>query len=203
MFPRLLFPDFRRLAALFLALLFCAGARAQVLLSIDVSQASNVTFTATGASPAGDDAETNSSAGITLEGFLSAASGLTWEGAGNLTAGTMTLPYGFAFAFSLASGSFAPGADLNIYNGAGEDQIFMVTQPAFSGFLTVDFSASAGLLPQAGWSGNILAGDGSAGGTVIGTYAVVPEPRSILLGLFGAGSVVLSRRRTAPAITLS
>ena len=164
----------------------------QILLTVDISDPLNVTFTATGLAPSVDDTGISASAGFTLLGFLDAEDDSIFSGGGTLAANGMTGEYDAVFALDFAGGNYAPGTDLNVFGSTTQN--FLTSAPAFTGVLTVNLNSISAILPSLGHSGFIQVGDGDTAGAVIGEYSVIPEPSSVLLvGL--SLSLVLSRFR--------
>jgi hypothetical protein len=181
--------------------------RAQILLTINDSDSSHVTFTATGTAPFANPVG-GLGGDVDLVHFFS-----TGESNGNFAqdAGSTlaTSPIaGFQSFFiqaqsdTYSSGGFliAPALDLDLYgttNSTGASNVYQSNVAAFVGSATFDFTGvfSPGDLPSAGTTGAIVAGDsfdlsyGTAPIT-IGEWEVVatPEPSSWILG---TGSVAL------------
>lgn len=185
----------KRVLAAVLGLGMLSTACAQVLLTVDISDPSAVTFTATGLAPSANDNTVSGTIGFTLLGFLTSADDLlSTSGLGDLEAPGMTSAYDAFAALDYAGGVFDPGVDINLWGGSGV-QNFSTGAPAFTGTFTIDLTAIASLLPSAGHSGTIQVGDGSETGAVIGQYQVVPEPSAVLLTTLACGTVLIFRRR--------
>ena len=159
-----------------------------ILLSINTSNPTAVTITATGNFASINEFNRKTSDGIDLlQFFISSNSFSSTSVTGSLTpSGGGSNPYSQALQDSY-SGS---GVDLNLLNGFSNPQNFSTTTPAFTGTATLDLSSYSSDLPAAGASGNIL--DGwkyiNSGG-IIGKWSVVPEPSAY--ALFGIGAFVL------------
>lgn len=182
--------------------LVCAAwhvGRAQVLLTVDISDPSSVTFTATGTAPAADATGTYS-APIQFKGFLTANPGAT----GQATASSTILATEGATHYLNTVLWGKPSlvqTTLSLRNGSSSEN-FLTTDPAFAGSAAFDFSSISSYLPAAGATGNLVVSTGgSSSGTVIGTYSVtaVPEPADYALVCAVAALVfaVWRRRRMA------
>ena len=169
-------------------------AKAQILLTVDDSNPSAVTFTATGNDPEASDASHLYSQGITLAGF-NAVGGLAGliptapvVSAGLVTGVDGTPAYNGAQSGSI-TGTFL---DLELYSGSGATENFATGTAAFSGVSTFNFSGFSADLPTVGTTGLIYAGSGaifSASPVVIGSYIVTtaptPEPSTYAMLLGG------------------
>jgi hypothetical protein len=174
----------------------CSSGRAEILLTVDVSDPENVVFSATDGVPS-EAANVDSLVGFSLLGFLNADSEVAFDGTGDLEANGMDAAYLSFLSLNFSSGPFTSGKDINIYaNLDAGAQNFLTSAPAFSGAIAFDLSSIASLLPTAGGSGLIQIGDGSTVGPVIGSYEVVPEPAACLL-VGAAGMLLIFRRRSA------
>ena len=187
------------------------SARAAVILEVDVSDASAVTFTATVANSAVDSSLNYSLKGITIVDFFTSNVnyGVNTTISGSL-APTLSSPsdgfydYFGSYDWDGNTGSFGPSTDFNMYAGGAAgpgSQEFSTSFQAFTGVATFDFSANSGFLPTAGASGNIYTGYLKTGGDpteglIIGTWQVVPEPSSyaLYLGIFSVACLVFRRR---------
>lgn len=179
---------------------------AQVVLQIDVSNTSAVTFTALSTHASGTDGATLTGDGVDLLTFFT---GLGYTSgtfrSGNLTANGATGAYSNADADNY-SGEFT---DLNLYTYLGsEAQNFHPGAAPFTGASTLDLTSAAGTLPTPGTTGNIISGwSGGGNNVVIGQWQVVPETPpiaqfTVYLAAF-AGIIVwrqfVSLKRPAPA----
>jgi len=172
---------------------------------INISDPSNVTFTATTESSL-IDSELGTADGITLVNFFTS----------NLNIGEAQLPGSLAVAdtgdsfLTIESVNFEDffgdddGNDLTIFNVDDDTftgQVFETGQLAFTGESTFDFSSFAASLPAVGSTGDIVTGfdaDALNHGLVINTFEVVavPEPSStLLLGLSALGLAAHRRRK--------
>ena len=200
----------RRFCLYAVLLTACAGvletdkeAQAEVLLTVDVSIPSNVTFAATGANAAID---TNGplNNGISLNGFFQAAPSATFWSApifGNATLmPTITQnapPSPVFFMAYLDSGTSYP---LVVYGGSYGQEVFSSSTAALSGSLLLNLSdAGSGVLPAVGTVGDIVAGSNGDYFGTIGQWQAVPEPSTCAMALAGlaCGGYSLFRRRRA------
>ncbi|MEM9346774.1 MAG: hypothetical protein AAGB26_09180 [Planctomycetota bacterium] len=166
-----------------------------VLITIDPTDPSAVTFTATDAIAAVTDTDTSASvdAGVTFDDLFAADFDLTPTQSISFT-GTLA-----AFAapeYTDAANGFGGLSllDLNLFNfSSNESQSFTAFFPAFSGSATLDLTGAT--FGPIGTTGDILVGDTITGsGAFIGQFQIVPEPASLTL-LAAAGLPLL--RRTA------
>lgn len=153
---------------------------AQVLLTIDTSNSSAVTFTAA----SGTSLATTSSApvvGVTLIGFFTSA---VFTQPGPSGSGLSASGFTFDAATSLSNdGSTYTGTNLEISSGSSvtQNMNFVSGATAFTGSMTLNLSV--GNLPSGGATGDIFAGAPGTfigSGVKIGTWqagvAAVPEP---------------------------
>lgn len=188
-----------QLACAVLLVVSACAAKAQILLTIDDSNANAVVITAnisaTGTSTASQAIALNE--GIDLLQFfqssvgqnfnLTANPGSTLTGVGTTPADVFTDAFGDDY--TIGNGY----VDLNLFNsGSGSTLNFVQGTQGFSGTLTLDLSGVKTLLPTDGTSGTLITGfydDGNNGGvpiTTIGTWKVentvsAPEPASWFL----------------------
>lgn len=185
---------------------------AQVLLTINDSNPSAVTFTATGANSAVNYSGNTANDGVDLLSFFVIDESNMLIGVfsgGTLVGGSMGSQYAYNYTWSdsySTSGSTFPDLELYYYNDASPSsnatEDFSTTAPAFTGSWTADLASlgvSASALPAAGTEGNILSGFSGNPGVVIGQWQVqsVPEPATTgLLALAGllAGFGIRRRR---------
>jgi hypothetical protein len=165
-------------------------AEASILIVIDISNPSAVTFTTTEAVPLINDSSTSTAHGVSLMGLFSSAFAVSDQPlVGDLT------PAGSSVSFEWLLNNFEgiTGFDLNLYSNSSDSQVFSTGTPAFSGSgVSVNLDGATFAT-----SGNIIVGDTLQGsGDIIGQWAVVPEPSSsaILTGL-AAGVMLFVRRR--------
>jgi hypothetical protein len=185
---------------------FAAQAKGALVIRIEASNPSAVTFTATALSSSTNSNLRRALDGITVENFFTAAvnyspsssTGNLIDALGIVSQGGFS---GFGtFEYSNNDGAFGPGNDLSIYRDGGDgifDQIFTSGSVAFAGSETYDFSSTPGALPVIGTTGNVISGYFQSGvadhGEVIGQWEIVPEPSSS--ALFGLGIMGLMLRR--------
>lgn len=197
------------LLALFSCIAFPAAADAAVVMTVDVTDFSAVTFTATGNFASDNNTLNSSLEGFTVEDFLTTMSMAIANGSGNVT-GDLTSAQGGSgpysglgtFDYDANDGIFKAGNDLSIYtNGAADtgNQIFSTLGVAFTGTAVVDFTAVKDFLPTVGTIGNVISGYWKSGtvdhGEIVGQWQVVPEPSAAaMLALCGAG-LLLRRKR--------
>lgn len=170
--------------------------RAEIVISIDISNPSAVVITATSNNYTGT-AITGGSVtgqGIILSGFFGSATGV-----GNAEVSALGTPT--FFPASLPTGTYdrllqvAGGSeDANVFEllPPYDTQTFATNAAPFRGTMTADLSNNFGTLPGIGESGSV-----TVGGTMVGTWSVVPEPATF--GLTGAlllGWCLYSRHRT-------
>lgn len=163
-------------------------ASAAVILTIDISNTAQATFSATGAFAQNDDIDdTFLNEGFTLLGiFNSSATG----GPSFFDTSTLFSPGGnFAYTNLFVVTISGEDLDLNIAGSGFSTQDFSVTASAFTGSATADLTDWAPFL-AIGSTGNILAGDPSYNTVIIGQYTVIPEPGTT--GLLVAGGCALA-----------
>lgn len=177
---------------------------AAVILIIDISDPSHVTFTSTNANAQNDDEDSWLQEGISLIGFFQASveelyffdtpSGLQSPG-GSFAYSTLT---GINFFDPLSPDTYQ---DLSIFGSGFSTQDFTTSARALSGSSTADLTDLQASLPAVGSTGDIYSGDGiSFGGPVIGQYTVVPEPAAIgLLACGGMLTLLRGRKRRQAA----
>lgn len=182
-----------------------------ILLTIDVSNPSAVTITATSSNSYSDYSGNTANAGVDLLGFFGANEQSLSPGqfsGGSLQGGNDGVSYD-----SLTSDNYSTGGglyyDLEVYLsaaavGSGNTETFSTNLPAFSGTWTVNLSSlgvSASDLPSAGSEGTIISGSGASAGPFIGEWQVVSTPEPGTAGLLALGAIVtgiaIRRRRTA------
>jgi hypothetical protein len=194
------------LRTLLLAVLFSVTplmGRAEVLLVIDDSNPSDITFTATDNTP-GASGVTSYSGGITLLDFFSASV----TGNFNLTATSSTLTSGPSNShyYFANPGLLLPSApyDFLTLTGTGSYQGVLIFEPgtvALTGSASFDFSDSPleALLPASGSSGalDIDYTDNGFPQTTVGEWSVIaaPEPSSRALALVAIFILAWRRHR--------
>lgn len=160
---------------------------AAVVLTVDVSDPSMVTITATGANSE-IDITGNRFNGISLVGFLAVpATGANISAISNGLLVDVS-QNSLDIQFIGINGGF-----LNLFGPNGTIE-FLTTAPAFSGQGIFNLSQQAvGALPSFGATGSVALGDSTPFNNVIGTYFVIPEPASATL--LGLGALLVARRR--------
>jgi hypothetical protein len=163
-----------------------------VLIIVDNTDPTNVTFNATGAAAAVTDNSASIVGGISL---LDLFSGAGFNTSGSQTIGGDLSPSGNTGAYNRILNDIGTlgTTGLNLWgSGVGGGQDFNTTDPAFTGMTTgFDFSGATFNL-----SGNIVIGD-TAGipgsGAVLGTWTLIPTPGAICL--FALAGLTGTRRR--------
>jgi hypothetical protein len=188
-----------------LTLMMLATAHGAVVLVIDVSNASAVTITALANNSLITGAlRTNFFGGITIRNFfptnqsITSAAPLNFGGSLRSLGAQSAFNEMVTFNFPSQTGDVVPGRDLSLYNvNAPDTDLQSLTSSAapFTGTTTVNFSGFT--LPTSGSSGDVNLGFLNSQGGVIGTYMVIPEPDTVMLGMLGA--VALLRRKRARA----
>jgi len=197
------------------AAMSCSTSSAQVLLTIDTSDVSNVVITATGSFAGQASSGKTANDGIDLLSFFSISqAGVTGQFLPNssLQGGGTGVSYD-----DLAADNYSTGMptylDANLYVdgtalGAGTIENFTTGSAAFTGTWTIDLGSlgiSSAALPGNGASGAIISGDAHNPGVEIGRFTVTqtPEPTTASLALLGfaiTGVVVLRQRRKAAKV---
>ena len=184
-----------------------SAAKAQILLTIDVSNPNAVTITATG-SNADFSTATSVNNGVDLLGLFTSNTG-TFESstvsASSLTSANLSGNSADYYDSAVVDDYSPSDVDLTLYSsGSSDTQVFTVGTTAFTGSLTVDLSGLASFLPSSG-TGEIVAGfsDGHPGtiatNTPIGEWQVVsstvaaPEPSTWMLVVMGIAAVAAYR----------
>jgi hypothetical protein len=205
-----------QIAAAFMSIAFVLGAGVEkcsaisspVLLTIDDSNPSAVTITATGFPPGVDNTGKPVSSGVDLLGFFFANETTLFGHA--LPNSTLTGGNSGAAYHDLRPDNFSAGGDVftdlilfldNASPGANNTQTFSTLQPAFTGSWTINFSdlgVGAPALPTPGTTGDILSGFSGDQGAIIGQWevAAVPEPSvgSLIILASVMGLAIRSRR---------
>ena len=143
-----------------------------VLIRVNVSTPSAVTFSATGEMPAFDDDSTTTLGGVTLIDFFPGV--IVYNSpTGNLS------PAGTTEVYDIWDTPFTDG--LNLYAAFGNDvQDFSTAAAAFSGVAEIDLAGSE--LPLPGASGVIVLANQNENGRALGQWVAVPEPSAFLYG---------------------
>jgi hypothetical protein len=182
-----------------------------ILLTIDDSDPSAVTLTATTSNSYSVDNGNRASTGVDLLGFFGTDEQGISTGrfsGGNLQGGNDGVSYD-----SLVSDNYSTGGglyyDLEVYlsgasAGSGNIETFSTNLPAFSGTWTVDLSSlgvNAADLPVAGSEGSIISGNNANSGAYLGEWQVLPVPEPAPASLLALGAtmawVAIRRQRTA------
>lgn len=182
---------------LLITLVPLARSHAAVILIIDISDPSNVSFTATSAFSSGNDfGDTWLEDGITLLGFFSSSA---YEGDLEFfDSSDLRSPGGtFEYTMFVAIDMNPMGSDyfnLNIFGSGFSDQNFSTTMPALTGSAIGDLSLWVSHL-RAG-TGDVQAGGNQYGSAIIGQYVVIPDP-SVSALFIGSGALtfIFIRRR--------
>ena len=188
------------------AVVMCAAgqlsANAGVVLEIDVTDITAVSFTATGEFSAINNSTTTNGDGIAVLNFFTAPTS-TAQYFQDFATNTLkpstasVLPWYDTMQPDFTSG--ATSRDVGIYNGSGSaTQFFSTTSAAFDGRMVVNFTTVAGNVPSAGASGNVIAGYPGNSGGVVGTWqaVTVPEPSTYALaGACAIASCLMARHR--------
>jgi len=170
------------------------SAMSQILLKVDISDPSAVTFAATGNFPGIDDSSVSNTAGVSLIDLFAVDSTNFADQlfSGDLFAAGTYSPYDtFTVGYSALTDR---DITLWVYKFIDSNtQIFKTIEPAFTGTGLIDLTGET--FKPIGSTGNIIVGDSESGsGAVIGQYQIIPEPSSLaLLGL--SGLLALRRRR--------
>ena len=181
--------------------LFClisAHAFGGVVITVDISNSSAVTFAASD-SNASVDAGLNSYAGISLIDFLS---GNTQSLDGSVNSGSLNIldstgEPGTRIAmdryYSADDGFGYSLQDLTFYTQINHYTEVSTTAPALTGTITLDLHGLT--LPSLGSTGSVTMGDRQHASThTFGTYNVVPEPSALSLMGIAVGIAVMIRR---------
>jgi len=163
---------------------------AEVLLQIDIADASAVMFTATDGKTDAASSGYNSETGINLIDFFTENTASLDEPAPN----SSDLKFMGAYFPNITSDpeytfNFR---NLNMYFVNSWDFDFNAGETVFAGNATFDMSRFTNL-PAIGHIGDLQGGDSTPIGPVFGQYEIVPEPSTMML--FGLGGLALLRRR--------
>jgi hypothetical protein len=182
-----------------------------ILLSIDDSNPSAVTITATSSNSYSDYSGNTANAGVDLLGFF--GSDETGLSSGQLSGGSLQGGDDGVFYDSLRSDNYSTGGglyyDLEVYlsaaaSGSGNIETFSTNLSAFSGTWTINLSSlgvDASDLPVGGSEGSIISGNNASAGSYLGEWQVVSTPEPSTFGLLALGAVLtrIVRRRQQAA----
>ena len=189
-------------------------ANAEVVLLVNVSNPSAVTFTATSAFSAINSSSTVNFDGITVMSFLtSTPSGHAGEQFTTSTLRPSNLASSDAYTGYQTDFPFpVPGVNLEMYNNGGTaTQVFSTTAAALVGQFVADLDAGGytAYLPIVGATGDVIAGYPGSSGGVIGTWLVTsssavpeidPATGSSALSLVAGVLAMIEQRRRRAAI---
>ncbi len=187
--------------ACLIGLLSVPAARADILVTIDITNPAAVVFTATSAAPTATGSGVPGINGIDfLQFFITPISGFAL---GDVTPSSFATYLDSTYPYQNWNTDSYSGSnvDLNFYSQKPSSQHFNTADPAFVGTATVNFTAYAAYLPTAGATGQITNGNsGNASGdsrplTVLGSYQVVPEPATWALLALGLAALLPGLRR--------
>lgn len=182
-------------------LLSAASSQAALVVTIDIANPAAVVITSVANnSLVAKDLSVNFYGGISFRNFFTANESITESNplqlTGNWTALGTSASYNEMVTFAFDNPAVVPGVDLSIYNVSapnGDDQNFVTSAAPFTGSSTMDMSAFT-KLPAVGTTGDVNVGFLASHGGVIGTWQVVPEPSTALLGMIGAFGLLRRRR---------
>jgi hypothetical protein len=168
-------------------LLVPAAFSQSLVVSINITNPANVTFTATGAFSSVNETRGQGD-GISFVGFFVASPTNNSAFSGNLT------PSGSLSAFN--TNFVSSSTDLNLFGPGGPNMIFTTTTAAFTGVGFDDMSYAIGNFAAPGTEGDIRTGFNSSNyGGIIGQYTVIPEPDTAMLVGFVGLALMLRRRK--------
>ena len=186
-------------AACLLAAAFSAAASAAtILLEVDVSDPSAVTFAATGAAPTITDDDSHERDGVTLKGLFDDDFDSFFDAPSSFMTGNLKARG--ARSYREFTNDFADVGlrDINLFRFSfnARVQSFDTGSPAFTGVGVVDLT---GANFTVGTVGDILAGDTSDVSPVIGQFEIVggtpiPSPAAAAGGLAMLAVIALRRR---------
>jgi len=166
-----------------------------ILLTIDDSNPSAVTITATGFAPSVNSGKFADS-GVDLLGFFNTSQTGLFDSFLNSTlfGGGSPSPYTDVRSDNFStSGGNALDLNLFIVTGHADLQGFSTEGPAFTGSWTIDLGdlgVSGSALPAPGTTGDILTGFSGDQGTVIGQWEVTSVPEPGIGSLLVLGSII-------------
>ena len=168
-----------------------------VLLTIDLSDLNQVTFTSTGENSWASDSGHDFNLGLTLVDFFSSPQN------GSTALGDQTLypvgngsVYNYDSYYILDFINISNRTSLNLYKDGDytDYQSFTQGSPALTGMASINLNAFAASLPGAGQKGYLYAGSTSDNATLIGAWAVVPESSTTTFLFISAALLLLLSR---------
>ncbi|GAT32447.1 PEP-CTERM protein-sorting domain-containing protein [Terrimicrobium sacchariphilum] len=189
------------LIACLIGLLSVSAARADILVTIDITNPAAVVFTATSAAPQSSGPNVPGTGGIDFLHFFAVEISGFASGLVSQSTFATYLDSSYPYQDWNTDEYSRSNVDLQFYSQKTSSQHFSTSDPAFVGTGTVDFSAYAAYLPTAGATGQITDGaSGNASGdsrplTVLGSYQVVPEPATWALLALGLAALLPGLRK--------
>jgi hypothetical protein len=183
-----------------LASLSCFALNPPYLLTVNDANPANVIVTATGVNSLANTTGQTANNGVNLLGFFGQDEVNMSTGqfpSGTLTGGSLTTTYDSVSSDnqSTSGGAFLDlSLSLDIASPqSGQAENFSTASPAFTGtwsFDLVDLGTSPSALPAPGQEGNILAGDSTNPGQIIGEWEIVPAPEPGVVSLLAVGTLI-------------
>lgn len=179
--------------SLLAGLLLPLASPAAVILVIDISDPSQVTFTATNAHAQNNDNDSTLEDGFSLIGFFKVSvtdpSLYYFDVPSNLRSPGGNFAYSTLTSVNFEDPLSDADLDLSIFGSGFSKQNFSTGAPALTGSSTADLSDWLDFLPAIGATGNIYSGYSIVfERPLIGQYTVVPEPSAI--GLIACGGLI-------------
>jgi len=189
----------KKAATILCALGVASAASADDLLTVDLSNANEITISATSGNSAATISGSDTTGYYLADIFATAGLAVT----DTLVSGDLTSASNPSDGTpDLFTSTFTPGNGLNVFSSSTDlDLDFFVGTQAFSGSATwtLDAASYSDLVAGSpvGSTGDIYfpadTEDDLAGATILGTWRVVPAPSS--MALLGLGGLVAGRRR--------